>query len=237
MALSNDKLETKRLLSRAGIPAAECAWLDAGGKLRFFPDGDWCEEKCDCIVKAVEAHASLYLDDASVLRGTEAGAVAGRLRRDEEKYGIRFFAERFVEGREFNLSVIERGDGGAEVFPVAEIPFTDLPEGRERIVGYAAKWDGNSEEYKGTPRAFVTGEEELTGALRRQALSVWEAFGFSGYCRVDFRLDERGRLFVLEANANPCLHPDSGFAAAASRGGLAYDALIMRLGGLALRAC
>ena len=42
----------------------------------------------------------------------------------------------------------------------------------------------------------------------------WNLFGLRGYARVDFRLDHQGQPWVLEVNANPCLSPNAGFAAA-----------------------
>jgi hypothetical protein len=44
-----------------------------------------------------------------------------------------------------------------------------------------------------------------------------------------FSVDEAGRLWVLEINANPCLSPDAGFAAALERAGIAYVDAIGRI--------
>ena len=66
-------------------------------------------------------------------------------------------------------------------------------------------------------------------ASERLARRVWSLFGLSGYARVDFRVDEQGRPWILEANANPCLAGDAGFAAAAARANLALPAVLARL--------
>jgi D-alanine-D-alanine ligase len=65
--------------------------------------------------------------------------------------------------------------------------------------------------------------------LRRVALDCWALFRLDGYARVDFRVDELGKPWVLEVNANPCLSPDAGFAAALAEAGIGYEAAVARL--------
>lgn len=229
MQLSNDKLRSKECLARAGLPVAGCAWLDDGG-LRFFPEPP-AKNGEDYIVKAVDAHASLHMDDASVIRNADAPALAHALAEARRRHGGRFFAERFIDGREFNLSLLGVPAGGPEVLPPAEILFTDLSADRPRIVGYAAKWDEASDEYQGTPRTFEfpDGDRALLADLRDGAKRAWHALSLTGYARVDFRVDAEGRPFILEANTNPCLAPDAGLAAAAERAGLGFDGLVRRI--------
>jgi D-alanine-D-alanine ligase len=62
--------------------------------------------------------------------------------------------------------------------------------------------------------------------LERVALECWSLFELRGYARVDIRMDDEGRPFVLEVNANPCLSRDAGFVAAASEAGIGYDRII-----------
>jgi D-alanine-D-alanine ligase len=59
-------------------------------------------------------------------------------------------------------------------------------------------------------------------------MQCWKEFDLRGYARVDFRMDEKGNLFVLEINANPCISADSGFVAAATHKGFS-QAEIVRL--------
>jgi D-alanine-D-alanine ligase len=69
----------------------------------------------------------------------------------------------------------------------------------------------------------------LLAELTRLARRCWEAFGLGGYARVDFRVDMDGRPWILEVNANPCLAPDSGFAAMLAQAGIDYGAAMERI--------
>lgn len=237
MLLSNHKIESKRRFAEAGLPVADCIWVDAQGRERFLPESAEGAGAGDWIVKAVESHASLFLDDGSVIRGADAEAVAERVRTASRERGQAFFGERFIDGREFNLSVMENSAGAPVVFPAAEIRFDDLPSEKPRLVGYAAKWEEDSPEYAGTPRSFdlSPADAPLVAELNRLALAVWETMGLAGYARVDFRVDRAGAPFILEANTNPCLTPDAGFAAAAERCGMTFAEMVRRIIGAGRR--
>ncbi len=140
------------------------------------------------------------------------------------------FVERYIGGREFNLSLLGSA-GQAEVLPPAEMLFVDYPPEMPRIVGYAAKWDPSSFEYNHTVRRFDFDEEDrqLIGKLSEIARACWDQLEMDGYARVDFRVDDRGTPWVLEANPNPCISADAGLVAAASRAGLSHRDLVQRI--------
>lgn len=168
--------------------------------------------------------------DAACPEDAPAGAQA-------RSAGREVFAERFIPGREFNLSLIET-ETGSRVLPPAEIDFSGLGGDRASIVGYSAKWLPGSHEFENTPRRFDFAPEdrELLDELGRVAVGSWSAFGLAGYARVDFRVDLEGRLFVLEVNANPCLSADAGFMAACGRAGLPPAEAVRLILAAALRA-
>ena len=215
------KLETKRVLAGAGLPTP--AWSADGRGL----------EDCErVIVKADTEHASLGIDADAVVPGAEA---AGEAARRAGMLGTEVFAEAYINGREFNISVLD-GPEGAEVLPIAETLFVGYPEGRPRIVDYEAKWAEDSFAYNNTPRRFDFGREDeaLLDELRELTLRAWKLFGLSGYARIDFRVDGDGRPFILEVNTNPCIAPDAGFFAAAREAGLSYGAMVARIADAAL---
>jgi D-alanine-D-alanine ligase len=221
MFLTSHKPLAKRMMAQAGIETP--AWIDpdrlGGTKVPF--SGPY-------IVKSVWEHASIGLDQESIVSDPRRlGEIARKRRRT---MGGEWFAEAFVDGREFNVSVIA-GPRGPEVLPPAEMRFIDFPADKPRIVDYSAKWDEDSFEYKNTVRSFELepGDGPLVQRIAERAKACWRLFGLSGYARVDFRVDAAGTPYVLEINANPCISPDGGLVAAAGRAGLSQVDLVSRI--------
>ncbi len=175
------------------------------------------------LVKSTWEHGSLGLDDDDPVETKNPEILHHILEERASKLGGSCFAEVFVQGREFNLSILE-GPGGIQVLPPAEIIFENYGTQKPAIVGYRAKWDTSSYEYHHTPRRFdfPPSDDLLLQQLKSMARRCWEIFGLNGYARIDFRVDLQGNPWILEVNANPCLAPDAGFAAAVDRSGMTF---------------
>ena len=231
LAATASKLAVKQRLVRAGLPTPP--WVASDG---HFHAGDrvsktrWSTSAGGqrFILKSVYEHASFRLNDQSILDSPDIAAVKRAIRRCNAEFGRPFFAEQFVEGREFNLSVI--GDK-PEVLPPAEIDFSALPAGKPHIVNRDAKCDASTYEYHHTPRRFdfPADDRALVKRLRQLAAECAQLFNVKGYARVDFRCDEHGEPWILEVNSNPCVSPNAGFMAAMERAGYSYDEAIERL--------
>jgi D-alanine-D-alanine ligase len=223
MFATTHKVLAKRLLVAAGLPTP--AWALASGTVDGEAPGGgrW-------IVKSVCEDASIGIGDDAVVDVAAPERLPALVAERAERLGGEAFAERYVEGREFNLSLLAK-DEGVEVLPPAEILFEGFPAGKPRIVGYAAKWDEASFEFTHTPRclAFPDEDRALLARLEELARRAWSLFGLSGYARVDFRVDPGGRPWILEINANPCLAEDAGFAAAAGRANLDLRSVLARI--------
>src|SRR5262252_2317917 len=139
MTACNDKVLTKRMLESANLPTP--VWSEPPNWQGIGKDR-W-------IVKSVSEDASLGLDDGAVVAGREA--VVARAQASAARYGGRWFAERYIEGREFNVAVVER-DGAPHVLPIGEMVFERWDESRPRIVGYGAKWNEAAPEFHNTVR-------------------------------------------------------------------------------------
>jgi len=207
------KTGTKLKLAHAGLPTPT-----------WSKDGAGFDARAEVIVKSVWEHGSLGIDAGSVMRGAAAKqAIAER----NARWNTEHFAEEYIDGREFNVSLLETSNG-VQVLPIAEILFEGFSASDAKIVGYDAKWTPESAAFIGTPRHFGVEQSEpvLATVLAHQARACWSLFGVYGYARVDFRVTADGRPFIIEVNMNPCLTPDAGFAAAASEAGLSYLDLI-----------
>ena len=207
------KVGSKLRLAHAGLPTPE-----------WSTDGTGLNRDARVIVKATWEHGSLGLDETSVMRCADAPRViAARTMRLKTEH----FAEAYIEGREFHLALLEQ-ISGVEVLPIAEILFGDLEAHAPKIFGYDAKWTPDSPAYIGTIRRFglEQDEPELANTLKQFALACWNLFRFSGYARVDFRVDSNGAPFIIDVNPNPYLTPDTEDAAAAAEAGLSYQDLI-----------
>jgi D-alanine-D-alanine ligase len=210
-ATLREKTRVKEMLHAAGLPTP--AW-----SMSAAPAGD------RVIVKSETEHASYGIDADSVVPAARAQA---EITEREARFGGRFFSEAYIEGREFNLSILETATG-PRVLPVAEIDFTGFPADRPQIVDYGAKWLPDDLAFTHTNRRFdfPLADQPLLRQLRDLALSAWRVLSLSGYARVDFRVDAENRPWILEVNVNPCLSPDAGFVATAARDGTDFDGVI-----------
>jgi D-alanine-D-alanine ligase len=219
LSVTSDKTLSKEIMRKCGLPTAD--WI-------VPPDWHGLDEGRKYIVKHATEDCSLGLDDGAVVIG--AKAVRERAELSKTLYGGRWFAELYIEGREFNVSCIEK-DGKPMVLPVPEMHFYNWPADRPRIVGYAAKWDELSFDLDNTDRTFDAEEKEpeLAKKLKDLVAATWTQFGMHGFGRVDFRLDAEGNPFILEVNPNACLEPNCNLAAAVNAAGLSYSDLIMQV--------
>jgi len=220
---TSHKVMAKERMKAAGLPTPD--WINPVPRDMPWSGSTRLEDPHErvWIIKSLWEHASLGLEKENLVHGA-AQDIHRLLSGCKPEMGGACFAEAFIEGREFNLSILDTIDG-PRVLPPAEILFQGFEADTPRIVGYRAKWMPDSAEYHNTPRCFEFSavDQNLLSTLETLALRCWQSFGLRGYARVDFRVDNRGRPFILEINANPCISPDAGFAAALDRAGMSYS--------------
>lgn len=217
MFITTNKVLTKDVLKVNGIPTSE--WIELDELEKINPEERYIlKPKCE--------DGSLGLDFDNVFYGNDDTYIQKLKSLNKKK----FFIERFIDGREFNISVIG-GNKGPEVMPHAEMQFINFPEGKPKIMGYSAKWTEDTFDFLQTQRTFETKNEDkkLLDKLTKICKKCWDVFGLRGYVRVDFRVDSDNNPYVLEINANPCLSPDSGLYAAIHQKGYTFKQFIERV--------
>ena len=219
MAACRRKAVANTLLERAGLPVPR--WTVAQGKI----DDDF---PLPAIVKPAAEDASAGLDRQSVVsdrKGLKA-RIAAMTEQFEE-----VLVQQYIAGREFNVGIV-----GDRTLPIAEIDFSTMPEGTWPILTYAAKWHvGSPEDLGSRPVCPAQVPQRLAERLCRLAEAGWRTMQGKGYGRVDIRVDDAGRPWILEVNPNPDLTDEAGLSRMARAAGWEYPELVRRIAEGALR--
>lgn len=220
LLLAQNKGQTKAILKAAGIPTPDGVVVGPDQKkhLKDLSPGKY-------IVKPAFSDASEGIEADSIVNAGGKKLLTA-VEKIHKQFNQPAIVEQFIPARELNVSLLQR-DGKVEVLAIAEIDFSAFDKSKPKIVGYSAKWQPDSFEYNNTPRILPARLSAKTAKLVRQyAVDAWGALGCKDYARVDFRLDEQGRPFVLEVNPNPDISPDAGFAAAVDFAGMSYKQFV-----------
>ena len=175
------------------------------------------------IVKPASEDASKGIDAASVVSSVKE--LLERIDYVAHEFDSPALLEEYIEGREIYAAVL--GNERPEALPLVELDLSKLPEGMPRIAGYEVKFDVNTEAYRRTKSAPARDlDDETVERIQQTAVTAFRALKLRDYGRIDVRLDDKGRVFVLEANPNPWLDPAAEFAMAAKESGRSYTEVV-----------
>jgi len=223
LELTLDKARTKELLIHAGLNTPLFQVLSPGTLSEFnlnFP----------CVVKPRDEDASHGLTPDSVVRNMEQ--LEKQVRHVSDNFRGYALVEEFIDGREFNASVLGRND--LSLVEISEITYT-LPPHLPRILTFESKWFEDTEYFKGTGVACPAPiDEELRSVITHAVLTACRTVGCRGYARVDMRQGSDGKIYILEVNANPDISPELGIARQANARGWTYNQLIEKIAAIAV---
>ena len=221
LLLARDKALAKKVLSYHRV---------AGPDFVVFPRARTVRRprrlRFPLIVKSLTLDASIGISQASVVE--DDGKLVERVRFIHESIGTDALVEEYVEGRELYVGIL--GNQRLQVLPIWELSFAGLPEEARKIATERVKW---SMLYQKKHRIESGIAKDLPEPLVRRIGSlckrVYRSLMLSGYARIDLRLAEDGRVYVLEANPNPQLAAGEDFAEAAASAGIRYGPLLERI--------
>jgi D-alanine-D-alanine ligase len=218
-----DKVVAKHELRGAGLPTPDFyafsqAAFEELGAGRALPA---LEERLDfpIVVKPAAQGSALGIKFARTAADVPGAIVAAF------SYDTKVLLERYVEGRDLAVSVLD-GPDGPEALPVVEA----IPHEKD-FYDFEARYEiGRT--------AFVCPADigaDATARAQELALAAYATLGCSGFARVDLMLeDATGELTLLEANAIPGLTDTSLLPLAAEAAGISFEELIARIVELAV---
>ena len=226
LILARDKALSKKLLAYHRIPVPDFTVVRYGrkpvlSKRMHFP----------LIVKSLFFEASAGISQASVVENAEQ--LARRVQFIHESLGTAAIVEQFIDGRELYVGVL--GNERLDVFPVWEMSFAQMPENRWRIATERVKWSTQYQKKHGIMTNAAKLDAAATEGIQRIAKRAYRALDLNGYARIDLRMDDEGRAYVLEANPNPNLAYGEDFAESAEVAGTSYEELLERIIALGIR--
>jgi len=139
---------------------------------------------------------------------------------DSLRYSNKVIAEEFIPGREITVTILND-----RALPIVEI----MPE--HGLYDYECKYKDGMSHYQ-VPAEI---DDELTKEIQEIALKAHRVLGCSGYSRVDFRLNDENKPFILEVNTLPGMTGTSLTPKAAKADGISFNDLVETIVELALK--
>lgn len=182
-------------------------------------------------IKPLQEEASYGISQDSFVENDQA--FEERVRFIHERMNQEALAEEYIEGRELYVSII--GNRRLRVFPIREVIFAEIPEGKPRFSTFKAKWDDAYRQRWGIQNIFAEPlPDGMAERIAKICKKVYRVLRIRGYGRIDLRVTPAGEIVILEANPNPNLADDDEFAQSALKTGLTYEGMIQRILALAL---
>ncbi len=183
------------------------------------------------IVKCLNEEGSLGLSKASIVSSEKK--LLERVKFIHKKFGVDAIAEEFIKGREFFVGLM--GNQQVEVLPPWEFLINGNNPPENEFYTDKAKFDLAYRKKKG----IITKSAKLSAFKERDikniCIETFKVLQLNGYARIDLRMDDKGEIWVIEANPNPCMAFDDEFAMSAKHLGIEYPALLEKIIDLGLK--
>lgn len=214
LSLALDKALAKRVVRAAGIDTPNFQLMNTGRERLDKQFVRW-----PLMVKPVAEGSSKGVISKSVCHNeTELREVVKEM---VERYQQPALVEEYIGGREFTVGLL--GERRPEVLPPMEIVFTDKSD-KTPIYKFEDKLEENDRIRYEVPAKLEPSQLER---LRAAARTSFMSLGCRDVARIDFRMDETGKIYFIECNPLPGLTPGwSDLVLIAQGDGMDYHTLI-----------
>jgi D-alanine-D-alanine ligase len=215
----SDKVLAKHLMRDAGIPTPdfysfnETSFRELGAAAAL-PDIE-AKLAFPLVVKPASQGSALGIKFAAESSEVPSALVSAF------SYGRKVLLERYVQGRDLAVSVLDSPAGGE---PRA-LPVVEAVPREEDFYDFEAR-------YQIGRTTFVCPAElpeQITTRAQQLALEVYRLLGCHGFARVDLMLAEDEEMFVLETNTVPGFTETSLLPQAADAAGIDFDELVSQV--------
>lgn len=213
LSIALDKALAKKIVRQHGIYTPNFQQMTTG-KERLLRDFVF-----PLIVKPVAEGSSKGVLSKSVVSSEQE--LREVVRELVTKYQQPALVEDYISGREFTVGLL--GERRPKVLPPMEIVFLDQSD-RTPVYSFQHKLDWNDRIRYDVPAKLDPAQSEK---LRSAARAAFMALGCRDVARIDFKMDDKGRVYFLECNPLPGLTPDwSDLVLISKASGLDYRNLI-----------
>jgi D-alanine-D-alanine ligase len=205
-ALAMDKAQSKRLFDHAAIPTPRWRVLGAlaDDDARAIADG----YGYPCVIKPSREGSTVGV---TIVKSADEVAAALTLARGCHGEVL---LEEYIAGREASVGIVDDEVlGSVEIRP------------RRAFYDYAAKYQSGDTEYL-VPPSFGA---DIDRPCQEAALAAYRVLSCGGHARVDARIDQTGRPFILEVNTLPGMTGTSLLPKIAAHRGMDYATLCERI--------
>jgi len=221
LALAHDKPAVKRILDEANIPTPPWNVFDSTDveEWDIFPS----------IVKAAHEHCSIGISSESIV--TSPAELEDCIAFILDTYKQPALVEEFIDDREFLNAVWENRK--ISMLPSVEMDYSGLPNMRDRLFTYEAKYVPGSHLYESIDMCVPAELEPAPkNELERIVIATYQATGCRDYGRIDVRY-LNGIFYVIDVNPNPDINPYTSMIHAAAEVGYSYGEMGSRIVNLA----
>lgn len=215
MTLTQNKHVCNLYCREKGIPTPRGIWIDTPNINRKM----FQYLKYPMIVKPCREGSSYGIDYDSIVE--DFGELQNQIEIILEEFQQPALVEEYIQGREICVGII--GNNPPQVLPLLEI-FFESNEIYKDILTYKMKDDD-----KGYTVGKAKLDKKTEEKIKKIALTAYTLLHCTDYTRIDFRISQDMKPYIIDVNPTPSLKDNGFFASCAYLANYTYDNLIKEI--------